>query len=128
MSDNVGGFGLALRLELGDELLRAREGDLVDVLVDLFGVHADAAVVHGEGLFLFVDFHLDGEVAQLPLELARGSQGFQFLRGVHGVADDFTQENLLVRIKELLDDRENVFCLYSNVTGLHIVKYLKFKI
>ena len=125
MSDDIGGFGLALGLELGDELLGTREGDLVDVLVDLFSVHADAAVAHGEGLFLLVDFHLDGEVAELALELARGGQCLQFLRGVHGVADDFAQENLLVRIEELLDDRENVFCLYSNVTGLlHIDLYL----
>ena len=70
MSDDVGGFGLALGLELGDKLLGARESDLVDVFVDLFGVHADAAVAHGEGLFLLVDVHLDGEVAQLALELA----------------------------------------------------------
>ena len=74
MSDDVGSFGLALGLELGDELLRAREGDLVDVLVDLFGVHTDASVADGEGLFLLVDFHLDGEVAQLALELARGGR------------------------------------------------------
>jgi hypothetical protein len=47
------------------------------------------------------------------------------LRGVHGVTDDFAQENLLVRIEELLDDRENVFCLYSNVTCLlHICLFL----
>ena len=127
MSDDVSGFGLALGLELGDELLRAREGDLVDVLVDLFGVHADAAVAYGEGLFLLIHLHLDGEVAQFALELARGGEGFQLLRGVHGVADDFAQEDFLIRIEELLDDGENVFCLYSNVTGLHIVKYLNFK-
>ena len=125
MSDDVGGFGFALGLELGDELLGTREGDLVDVLVDLFGVHADAAVADGEGLFLLVDFYLDGEVTQLALELARGGQGLQLLCGVHGVTDDFAQEDLLVRIEELLDDRENVFCLYSNVTCLlHICLFL----
>ena len=97
---------------------------MVDVLVHLFGVHADTSIADSEGLFLLVDFHLDGEVAQLAFELARGSEGFQLLRGVHGVADDFAQEDFLVRIQELLDDRENVFCLYSNVTCLlHIVVF-----
>ena len=70
MSDDVGSLGLTLRLELGDELLSARESDLVDVLIHFFGVHADTAVADGVGLFLLGDFHLDGEVAQFALELA----------------------------------------------------------
>ena len=102
--------------EVGD----AAEGYLVDVLLHLVGGHADAAVADGEGLLLGVDFHVDGEVAQLALEVAAGREGLQFLRCVDSIANQLTQKYFMVRIKELLDDRKDILGLYIQF-ALHIL-------
>ena len=52
-----------LVLILGEELLRARECDLVYVAVDLLGIHSYASVGDGEGLLVGVDADADGQVA-----------------------------------------------------------------
>ena len=55
--------GRVIALVFGQEVLRAGEGDLVDVAIDLLGGHADAAVGDMDGLVVLVDLHVDGQVA-----------------------------------------------------------------
>ena len=88
------------------------EGYLVDILLHLVGGHADAAVFHREGLLLAIHFHLHGQVAGVALQLAARGKGFQFLGCVDGVGHQLAQEDFVIRIKELLNDWENVLCLY----------------
>ena len=59
-------------LVLLHEVGHAAESYLVDVLLHLVGGHADATVAHGEGLLLGINFDVDGQVAQLALEVAAG--------------------------------------------------------
>ena len=51
MSDN----GFRFVFVFVHELFRTRKGDLVDVLVHLFGGHTDTMIAHGEGAFLLID-------------------------------------------------------------------------
>ena len=59
-----------------DKLRRTREGYLVDVLVDFFRRHTDTSVADGNGLFLFIDIHMNAQVAQFSAEFAQITQGF----------------------------------------------------
>jgi len=48
---------------LFQEFLSTGEGDLVDVLVDFIGRHADAPVGYGQGFLFLVQADTDGQVA-----------------------------------------------------------------
>ena len=68
-----------------EEVVDAREGYLVDILVNLFLGHADAPVADGYGAGLLVYRYAHGQVAQLALEVAVFGQCLHLLRGVYGV-------------------------------------------
>ena len=56
MTDN----GVGVVLVFVEEVVYAREGNLIDVLVDLFFCHADTPVADGERTFFAVQFYLYG--------------------------------------------------------------------
>ena len=85
-----------LVLVLLHEFLGTREGDLVDVFVDLFGRHAHAAVGHGQRLGILIRGDMDRQVAQFSLHFADRRQGLQFLGCVDRIGDQLAQENLMV--------------------------------
>ena len=116
VADDAGGV---VALVFGEEVFGAGEGDLVDVAVHLLGGHADAAVDDVDGLVVLVDLHLDGEVAQFAVGFAEADEGFEFLGGVHRVGNQFSEENLVIGVEELLDHGEDIFGLYVDFTGLH---------
>ena len=85
-----------LVLVLLHELLGSRESDLVDVFVDLFGRHADAAVGYGQRFGILVRRNADRQVAQVALHFADRREGLQFLGCVDCIGDQLAQENLMV--------------------------------
>ena len=115
MADDVVGIVLVLLEEVGD----TREGDLVDILVDLLLGHADTVVADGNGAFVGIEIHTDGEVAQIALEIALLLKGLHLLRGIDSIGNHLTEEDLVIAIKKLLDDWKNVLSRYANITFLH---------
>ena len=108
------------------EIIGAGEGDLVDVAVNLFSGHADASVTDGQCARFFVDADAHGQVAQFTFKLTFHGERFQFLGGIHCVADDFAKEDFVVTVEEFLDDGENVFGCNSDITFLiHLFGVLK---
>ena len=99
------------------EIVGAAKGYLVDVLVNLLLGHTDAAVADYQ--LLLVDFHLDGQVAQLAFELAARRQCLKFLCGIYSIRNQFTKKYLVIRIEEFLNDRKNILGLNIQIT-LHI--------
>ena len=103
------------------ELPCTGEGYLVDVPVHLIGGHTDTAVGDLKDLFLFVEFDYDLRFADLFFEFAAGGKGLELFSGIHRIGDYLTEENLVVAVKELLDDREYVFRSYSNLSFVHFL-------
>ena len=118
VADDISGV---VALVLGEEVLRTGEGDLVDVAIDLLGGHADATVDDMDGLVVLVDFHVNGEVAQFAVGIARTNERLELLGGVHRVGNQFSKENLVIGVQELLDHGKDILCLYINFTCLHIL-------
>src|SRR5690606_21277397 len=58
--------------------------------------------------------HIHDKLAELALELPQRRQALDLLRGIHGVGDQFAQENLIIRIQKLLDDGKYVFRMDGN--------------
>ncbi len=112
MADDVANLVLVLLQKLSG----AGERNLVDVLVHLFFRHANSVIDNLEGLGFLVQLDGDFQLAQFLLVVTAGGQRFHFLRGVHGIGHQFAEENLVVRIQELLDNRENVLGSYSNLS------------
>ena len=108
-----------LVLVLLHELLGPRESDLVDVFVDLFGRHADAAVGYGQRFGILVRRNADRQVAQVALHFADRREGLQFLGCVDSIGDQLAQENLMIRIKELFDYGEYILRRYSDFSVFH---------
>ena len=106
------------------ELSGGGEGDLVDVLVNLFGRHADSVVDDLESLFLLVQFDPDFQVSEFAVEFAVRGEGLHLLGRVHGVGHKFPQENLVVRIQKLLDDREYVLCRHPDLSCLCFICHI----
>ena len=119
--DGFLGFGLVgvLLLELLHEFGGAREGDLVDVLVDLLLAHANAGIADGQGLRLAVqdDVHLCAVC--IAFDFGDPDQGLALLSGIDSVGDELPQKNFVVAVQELLDDRKDVFRLYVDLALLH---------
>ena len=78
------------------ELLGTREGNLVDVAVDLVGSHTDTTVADGECLVLLIGADVDRKVAQCALELALRREGFEFLRSIYSVRHQLAQEDFVI--------------------------------
>ncbi len=115
--------GIGVVLVLVEEIVGPREGYLVDVLVDFFGSHAYAAVAYGERALVDIQAHPYGEVAQLALVVALGCQRLELLRGVYGIRNYFTKEYLVVAVKKLFDDGENVFGCNPDGAFCHIALF-----
>ena len=105
MADNAVGRVLILR----QELFGTREGNLVDIFVDIVGGHSDTVVADGQRSGLGVDLHCYLGVANLTLEVAERSERAELLGSVHGIADKLTQKNFVVAVEEFLYDGEYIF-------------------
>ena len=110
MADDV------LILVLLEELTGGRERDLIDVPVDFLISHTDTGINDPQrlGLLVKLDAHL--KLAKLALEVSVRCDGLHLLRSVHCVRDQLPQENLVIRIEKLLDDREYVLGRHSNLS------------
>ena len=116
--DGIGGVLVFL-----EELLGSREGDLVDVLVDFLGCHADAAVAHGERSGLLIDGDGHAQPFGRAFEFTGSREGFELLGGIDGIAHELAQENLVITVQKLLDNGENVVSRYPNCSFWHIFLY-----
>ncbi len=107
VSDDLVIVGLVLILL--DEIRRTGEGDLVDVLFNLFLGHTDTVVAEGNGLLLRIHGHIHSALVILRLlPLADERQLLQLCHRIAGIGDLLTNEDILIGIHPLLDDRENV--------------------
>ena len=51
--------------------------------------------------------------------IADGGEGFELLGSVDGVADQLSDEDIMIAVQELLDNRKDVFRLYAYIPLLH---------
>ena len=110
MADDV------LILVLLEELTGGRERDLIDVPVDFLISHTDTGINDPQRLGLLVKFYAHLKLTKLALEVSVRGDGLHLLRSVHCVRDQLPQENLVIRIEKLLDDREYVLGRHSNLS------------
>ena len=124
LPDNLVFGGRVLLLVLLHKLGGTGEGNLVDVLLDFLTGHAQAVVGNRDFAGFFVYGHAHFQLAQLAFELAQLGQALELLGGIDGIADQFPQENLVVGIQELLDNREDVLGVDGDGAGfLHGIGY-----
>ena len=80
----------------GDEVVRAGERDLRDVLLDFLGRHADAVVGELQRSGRLVDHDVDAVRRVVALRLAGRHQPLVLADGVAAIADHFADEDVLV--------------------------------
>ena len=109
VADDAGALALAVLGVLGDEVGRAGEGHLGDVLDDLLLGHADAVVDEGERALLRIGDHVDavGRIV-LRLGLAVVYQPAILADGVAAVGDELAHEDVFIGIQPLLDDGHDI--------------------
>ena len=95
------------------ELAGAGEGYLIDVAVYFVRRHAYAVVGDAEGFLFLVKLDFDLQVSHFSIEGACTGERLEFLGCVHCVRHKLAQEDFVVAVEELLDDRENVLGGYS---------------
>ena len=88
--------GVGIFLVLVQEVIGSGEGYLIDILVDFLCRHTDTAVADGDGTSFCVHAHDDFQFSHFALEVALAGQCLQLLCGIHSVAHDLTDENLVV--------------------------------
>ena len=94
MSDNV----LSIIFVFFQKFLSTRKCNLIDVFVNFFGSHPNAAIRYGQFFLLWINAYPDGQISKFAFELAHGCQCFKFLGSIHSVRNDFTQKNLVIGI------------------------------
>ena len=122
-----------LVLVLLEEFACAREGDLVDVFIDLFRGHADTVVDDFQRLGCLVEFDAHCESAELGLVFACSCERLHLLGSIHCIGYELPEEDFMIRIKELLDHREDVLiwgiiilaCLIIAVIGIILFGYVR---
>ena len=62
--------GIGAILIFGKEFFSARESDLVDVFIYIFGIHAYTHITHGESACLFIDAYGNLQVAEFTFIFA----------------------------------------------------------
>ncbi len=115
VSDDGGGVVLVFV----EELLRAGEGNLVDVFVHFLGSHTYTTVGDGERLLLFIYGDIHFGVAQVALEITDGRKRLEFLRCVNCIGNQLTKKDLVVAVKKLFDYGEDVVTCYPDITFCH---------
>ncbi len=78
------------------EFACGRECDLVDVFVNLFLSHSDAAINHFKGFSSLIQFNPDLQVSCFAFEFPAGGNRLHLLRCIYGVCHDLSQEYLMV--------------------------------
>ena len=108
-------------LERLHEGLRAGLGDRAEVVDEVGLGHADAAVDEGQRLGLLVGLDLDEEVL-LGVQLARVGQRLvaDLVEGVAAVGDQLPEEDLLVGVEGVDDERHELRDLGLEGEGLHV--------
>ena len=107
-------------LVLVEEVISTAERNLVDILLDFVRSHAYATVAHSDSLGFFVEFHPYLEFAHIALKLALAGQCLELLGSIDSIAHNLTQEDFMVTVEKFLDNGENVFSSYPNVSLFHI--------
>ena len=94
----IGRLGLPQRLQ---ELAGARARDRPQVLHDLVPAHADAVVVHGQRAGVGVDLQRDPQLPHRRQLRPAHRLEPHLVEGVGGVGDELAQEDVLVRVKRV---------------------------
>ncbi len=110
------------------KLLCPRKSNLIDILLHFITRHTDTPVRNRQRTCLFVSLHPNFHLPQLSGILTRRSQHFQFLRGIHRIRHNFTQENIMIGIKKFFDNRKQILCRNTNFTCCHITCIFTFLI
>ena len=113
-------YGIGIVLVFVEEVVDAREGNLVDILVYLLLGHSDASVADGQRAGILVQAYSYRQVAQLSGEVAFLGEGLQLLRSIRSVRHHLAEEYLVIRIQELFNYGEDVLCSNPDVALCHV--------
>ena len=102
-----------LVLVLLDKLLGTADGDLIDVLMDLIGSHTDTIIRYDQ--LVAIDLYLHLQVSDLSGVLTLGDQSLQLLYGIHAIAYDLSEEDLIIAVEEFFNDREHIVARHANL-------------
>ena len=120
---------VGLVLVFCQEIGGAGESDLVDILLHLVSGHTKAVVAESQRLLLRVNNDVYFRfVFVRELVLAHHLQLLQLGDGVAAVGNELTEEDIVIRIEPLLDDRENIFTVNGKTSMFFChIKHLHFK-
>ena len=81
MADN----GVGVVFEFVQEVLSARESDLVDVFVDFFGSHTDTVVADGESASFGVELNAHLQIVGFAFKFTCVGKCFEFLCSIYSI-------------------------------------------
>ena len=110
----VANDGVAFLFVFFEEVFGAGECNLVDIALDLIGVHADSVVGNGERVGFAVDPDADGGFGPLTAVTTHRSHA-PLANGIDTIAHQFAQEHLMAAVNGLFDDRKDVLGVDLNL-------------
>ena len=118
MADDAA-LGVLLIAVLLEEFLRAGKRDLVDILVHLFGGHADAVIDEPQLALILV-----GLDRHAVFDLRVGIGDFTLCDRVAAVGDQLADKNIFIGIQPLFDDGHDILRMNGNVAGRRHICHL----
>ena len=98
------------------EFLRTGKRHLVDVFLNFLARHPKTLIFNRKRFRLFINFHLDDRISIIHFRFTNNRQMFQFRRCIRRVGDQFTKKDLVIAVKKLFDQRENIFHRHINTS------------
>ena len=104
-----------------EKFFSAAECNLIQIFIYFFFCHSHTAIADCERLFFCIEYNIDPQFTDISFCFADRRQRFYFLRRIYCITDKFPYKNVMFTVKELLNDRKNILCLYPYTSFLHII-------
>ena len=115
MSDDL--LIICLVLVFLQEISCSGKCDLVNVLFHLICCHSQSIITDGNGFVFRTNLNFDlAFVIFRQICLSDQGKFLPFCNCIAAVADNLSQENVMVRIQPFFDNRKNIFRINSQIT------------
>ena len=95
-----------------DEIRRSGERDLVDILLYFVSRHSETVIGKGHRFLLGAYNHIDARlIIKRSFILAHHFKFLELSDRITSVGDQFSDENVVIRIQPFLDNRENILAV-----------------
>ena len=99
-----------------DKFFCTREGNLSNILLNFISSHTNTVICNSKSFCILIGNNLNSWLNTVIFSLANAAKALIFLNSITSVCNNFSKENILIRIKPFFNYRKNIFRAYFNLS------------